>query len=65
MIKSVIKFANDMVVVFDKDGEQIFEYQGRYEAVKDSIRQDAPSDAVFAHGFTEAAELRRIPREDW
>ena len=65
MIKSVIKFSNDMVVVFDKAGEQIFEYQGRYDTVKDSILQDAPSDAVFAHGFTEAAELKRIPREAW
>jgi len=31
MIKTVIRCQNDMVMVFDKKGEQIPEYQGQYE----------------------------------
>jgi hypothetical protein len=65
MIKTVIKSQDDMVMVFDGKGEQVPEYQGRYEAVKESILKDAPSDAVFTHGFTAAAELRKVPREAW
>ncbi len=64
MIKTVIRFQNNMVVVFDKKGEQIPEYQGQYEAVKESILKDAPIDAVFACGFTDTGELLQVPREE-
>ena len=64
MTKTVIRFQN-MVVVFDKKGEQMPEYQGQYEAVKESILGDAPPDAIFAHGLTDDGELRRVPREEW
>ncbi|MBA7689341.1 hypothetical protein ES703_97847 [subsurface metagenome] len=56
MIKTVFRFRNNMVMVFDKWGEQIPEYQGQYEKVKESI---------FALGFTDAGELREVPREEW
>ena len=65
MIKTVIRFQKNMVMVFDKLGEQIPKYQGRYEEVKEGISRDAPPDTVFAHGFTDDSELRKVPREKW
>ena len=65
MIKTVIKFQSNMVMVFDENGEQIPEYQGRYEEVKESILKDAPKNAVFALGFNDAGVLRQVPREEW
>ena len=65
VIKIVIRFKNNMVVVFDDEEEQIPEYQGQYEDVKESILKDAPPGAVFAHGFTDYGELRKVPREEW
>ena len=37
MIKTAVRFGNNMVMVFDKMGEQIPEYQGQYEKVKENI----------------------------
>ena len=65
MIKIAIRFKNNMVVVVDEEGEQIPKYQGQYEEVKESILKDAPRDTVFAHGFTDYGELRKVPREEW
>ena len=65
MIKTVFRFRNNMVMVFDKRGEQIPKYQGQYEKVKESILRDAPPDTIFALGFTDAGELREVPREEW
>ena len=65
MIKIAIRFKNNMVVVFDEEEEQIPEYQGQYEEVKESVLKDAPPDAVFAHGFTDAGELLKVPKEEW
>lgn len=65
MIKTVIRFQNNMVMVFDKRGEQIPRYQGKYEEVKQSILKDALPEAVFAHGFADAGELIKVSREEW
>ena len=65
MIKTVIRSQNNMVMVFDKEGEQIPEYQGQYEEVEKIILRDAPPDAVFSHGFTDVGELQKVPREEW
>jgi len=65
MIKTVFRFRNNMVMVFDKWGEQIPKYQGQYEKVKESILGDALPDTIFALGFTDAGELRKVPREEW
>ena len=65
MIKIAIRFKNNMVVVFDEEEEQIPEYHGQYEEVKESILKDAPPGAVFALGFTNSGELRKVPREEW
>jgi len=64
MIQNVIKFRNGVVIVFDQDGEQIPEYQGHYDQVRDMILKDAPPTASFyqaefqLHGDS-------IPREQW
>ena len=65
MINTVIRFRSNIVMVFDKRGEQIPKYQGQYEKVKESILGDAPPDTIFALGFTDAGELRKVPREEW
>ena len=65
MIKTAFRFQNNMVMVFDKNGEQIPKYQGQYEKVKGSVLRDAPPGVIFAHGFTSAGELRKVTREEW
>jgi len=64
-IKTVIRCANDMVIVFDKWGEQIPEYQGRYHKVRENILRDAPNDAVFGRFPGCESELAIIPRQEW
>ena len=65
MIKTVIRCPENMVLVFDERGEQIPEYQGQYEEVKESILKDAPLDAVFGYLCDYEPELRKVPREEW
>ena len=52
-------------MVFDADGEQVPEYQGRYEDVKTHILRDAPPAVVFAHWFGYADEPVAVARGDW
>ena len=65
MIKTAIKCANGIVMVFDEKGEQVPEYQGQYPEVKESILKDAPSNAIFGYFFNYESELRIVPREKW
>ena len=65
MIRTVIKCSNNMVMVFDKKGEQIPEYQGQYEEIKGKILKDAPLNAVFGYFPDYETELEIIPREEW
>ena len=65
MIKTVIRCSNNMVMVFDKTGEQIPEYQGQYEEVKEKILRDAPPNVVFGYFPDYVYELELVPREDW
>ena len=65
IIKTVIRCPDAMVMVFDIDGEQIPEYQDRYEKVKGSILKDAPPDAVFWHLSYAKPTLQKVPREEW
>ena len=65
MIKTVIRCPDNMVMVFDKQGEQIPEYQGQYAEVKESILKDAPPNAVFGCLCDLEPELRRVPRGEW
>ncbi len=65
MIKTVIRCRNDMVIVFDKKGEQIPEYQGQYEEVKGKILKDAPLDAVLCYFPENENELQIVQRGEW
>ncbi len=65
MINIAIRFPDNMVGVFDTEGEQILEYQGQYEDVKGSILRDASPAAVFAYWFNYDTEPETIPREEW
>lgn len=65
MIKTVIRTSNDMVIVFDERGEQIPEYQGPYEEVKDKILRDASPDAIFGHRINSRGETHLRIREKW
>jgi len=65
MIKSVIRCPNNMVLVFDEDDEQIPEYQGRYEEVKERILRGAPSGAVFGHWSDYETDIKTVSREEW
>ena len=49
MIKTAIRCPDNMVMVFDKEGEQIPKYQGQYQIVKESILKNAPLNAIFCH----------------
>lgn len=64
-IKTIIRLMNDMVMVFDAEGEQIPEYQGQYEDVKASILRDAPVGAIFNHWFDTTVVPMNISRETW
>ena len=65
MIQTAIRFKNNMVMVFDKKGEQIPKYQGQYENVKESVTKNAPAEAVFAHGISHDGELQKVTRVEW
>ena len=65
MIKTAIRCPNDMVMVFDERGEQVFEYQDQYDEVKEKILKDAPLDTLFGFFLDYDAELRVVPREEW
>ncbi len=64
-IKTIIRCQNDMVMVFDKEREQIPEYQGQYEEVKESILKNAPSGAIFSHLPDYETEVQIVSRNDW
>ena len=51
MINEVIRSQNDMVLVFDEKGEQMVEYQGRYQDARVKILARAPKKAKFYHGI--------------
>ncbi len=65
MMKTAIRLRNDMVMVFDAAGEQIPEYQGQYEDVKERILRDAPPGIVFKHWFGYFLEPGTVPSKSW
>jgi len=54
-----------MVLVFDDDEEQIQEYQGWYQQVRELILKDAPPDTVFGYWFNYESDIATLPREEW
>ena len=65
MMKTVIRLRNNMVMVFNAEGEQIPEYQGQYEDVKERILMDAPSGTVFNHWFGYSLEPGTVLSKSW
>jgi hypothetical protein len=65
MIKTVIKSADGMVMVFDKMEEQIPQYQGQHKEVKALILKDAPPKARFGCFPNGGQELRIVPEKEW
>ena len=65
MIRAVIRVNNNMVMVFDEQGEQIPEYQGQYEDVKARILTDAPAGTIFNHWFGYSLEPEIVVWEAW
>jgi hypothetical protein len=65
MIKTIIRSMDDMVIVFDEEGEQVPAYQGSYPEVKPLILKDAPPEARFGYFPNNGKELKIVPREDW
>ena len=65
MIKTVIRLRNDTVMVFDTAGEQLPEYQGRYEHVREKIVRNAPAGAIFNHWFGYSPKPDMVPEEKW
>lgn len=65
MIKTVIRIENDLVMVFDENGEEIPEYQGVYDYVKDRIIADASDDAVFNHWFGHSLKPHTVNEDFW
>ena len=64
MISEVIKFENGMVLVFDEKGEQMPEFQGRYQDVRVKILARAPKEVTFYHGtWPQGRSL--VPRKEW
>jgi hypothetical protein len=63
MIKTVIRIENDMVMVFDENGEELPEYQGNFSSVKDKIIADAREESVFKHWFGYNLKPRVIRRD--
>jgi hypothetical protein len=64
-VKTVIRLSNDMVIVFDGAGEQIPEYQGQYEDVRDRILREAASGTMFRHWFGYSLEPVAVLAEKW
>ena len=65
MIKTVIRLRNDLVLVFDTEGEQVPEYQGQYEDVKERILRSTSPGTVFKHWFGYSLEPEILPRTNW
>lgn len=65
MIKTIIRVDGDMVMVFDENGEELPEYQGRFYDVKDSILADASPDSVFKRWTGYVLQPQTVSRESW
>ena len=65
VISAVIRLKNDSVLVFDAGGEQVPEYQGQYEEVKEVILKDAPPTAVFVCLLDSGSELQEVLKKEW
>ena len=65
MITEVIKWTNGMVMVFDDAGEQMSDYQGQYQKVRERILRNAPPSTVFRHADWNTQANRQVARDEW
>ena len=65
MIGTVVKSTSNMVMVFDRHGEQLPHYQGEYNQVSHVILRDAPPDTVFVHLGDFCPGFFTINRNKW
>ncbi len=65
MIKTVIRLKNNMVMVFDEEGEQVPELQGYYEDVRESILTHASGGTAFNHWFDISPEPEVVLPRAW
>jgi hypothetical protein len=52
-------------MVFDAAGEQIPEYQGQYQQVRENILKDAPAGTIFNHWFGYSLKPAKVPGKKW
>jgi len=65
MINEVIRLDNGMVLVFDENGEQMPEFQRKYQDVRVKILARAPKGAKFYLGtWKEPWKEREVPRKE-
>jgi hypothetical protein len=65
MIKTIIRTKNDMVMVFDEKGNEMPEYQGYYNDVKEKILTNAQAASIFNHWFGRSRKPGKIRPENW
>ena len=65
MIEMIIRLRNDAVMVFDANGEEMPEYQGKYEDVRGKILRDAPPDAIFTRWFSKTGRPQIVSKKEW
>jgi len=65
VIKTAIRFPDNMVVAIDMKGERIPEYQNLYHKVRENVLKNAAPDAVFYHVYHSSPILRKVERDNW
>ena len=65
MIKTVIRAANNMVFAFDEQGNQMPEFQGRYEEVKRKIEAETGTESAFIQWFGVSPEPDIVSKVNW
>jgi hypothetical protein len=63
-ISTVCLWTNGMVAVFDEDGEQMLQYQGRASEVAERIQRDAGPDCDFLYGAWRGGQYK-VSRSKW
>lgn len=66
MIKDVIKWSNGMVMVFNENGEQMGQFQGKYEDVKERIlKNDASKFTEYFYADWRGGLKEEKTKETW
>ena len=65
VIMTVIRLKNDMVMVFDEEGEQVPGLQGYYDDVKERIIAAASGGTAFNHWFDISPEPEPVLPQAW